>query len=91
MAFRPDPSVNGSSATLRSPSEINFSTFPWCLEFWYHVFGTDVGSLKVEDSNDSIVWSRSNSNDRNWHLAQVDMATNTPVLHICDPPPRNES
>ncbi|XP_070566390.1 MAM and LDL-receptor class A domain-containing protein 1-like [Ptychodera flava] len=50
-----------------------------CLEFWYHMYGSDIGELNVysQTSNQlsNLLWSRSGDFGDRWNLAQVSLAT----------------
>lgn len=54
-----DPRKQGDIARLISPS-YTASPVESCLEFWYHMYGTDTGTLNVyKDSTNTRVWTKS--------------------------------
>ena len=63
---------NGDRARLRSDWFI--LTQELCLQFWYHMYGKDVGSLnvliKIKDS-ETKVWSQQGNQGDQWIHAQV--------------------
>ena len=48
---------------------------PWCLEFYYHMYGNDIGSLSVyvreDNGQEALVWERSGNQGNAWHRASV--------------------
>lgn len=47
---------------------------PRCLTFWYHMYGSGMGSLNVL-RNDTQVWTRSGDQGNSWHRAEIDIGT----------------
>ena len=47
----------------------------WCMEFYYHMYGNAVGSLKVyikdHDGHEELSWTRSGNQGNAWHRALV--------------------
>ncbi|XP_078695273.1 scavenger receptor cysteine-rich domain-containing protein DMBT1-like [Branchiostoma floridae x Branchiostoma belcheri] len=68
MYIETSSSVAGAVARLRSPTISDIGWF--CLQFAYHMYGTDIGELRVRVGS-SIEWSRSNNQGNSWHLASV--------------------
>ncbi len=69
------------SAILTSPS-INLSTENAArLNFDYHMYGLNMGSLKVEASKDgsswTTLWTKSGNQGNTWHNASVDISVYT--------------
>ncbi|XP_072182121.1 MAM and LDL-receptor class A domain-containing protein 1-like [Diadema setosum] len=65
----------GDSATLTSPA-VEPGTY--CLQFWYHMFGSAMGSLNVHiqpngTTSRSLAWSHSGDSDDVWHSGTVDL------------------
>ncbi|XP_020625530.1 uncharacterized protein LOC110062928 [Orbicella faveolata] len=66
----------GDKARLQSGWFIN--TQELCLQFWYHMFGKDVGSLNIyiqrnASGSETKVWSQKGHMGDNWIFAQVPM------------------
>ncbi|XP_019616108.1 PREDICTED: deleted in malignant brain tumors 1 protein-like [Branchiostoma belcheri] len=68
MYIETSSSVAGAVARLLSPTISDSGWF--CLQFAYHMYGTDIGELRVRVGS-SIEWSRSNNQGNSWHLASV--------------------
>jgi len=66
------PHKAGESAVLASSLiEAGKAT---CVQFWYHMKGKDIGSLKVYiQTNESrtLVWKRTGEQGNNWNFGQV--------------------
>ena len=45
-----------------------------CLTFYYHMYGSDMGTLKVL-LNDKVIWQLDGNQGNQWHIATV------PILH----------
>eukprot|EP00058_Branchiostoma_floridae_P007724 XP_002593212.1 hypothetical protein BRAFLDRAFT_120140 [Branchiostoma floridae] len=56
----------GNIARLVSPTI--FDNGWYCLQFAYHMYGTDINQLRVLVGS-SVVWSLSNNRGTSWHLA----------------------
>jgi hypothetical protein len=56
------PRLKGESAILAT-SPFQPTTAAWCLSFWYHMYGSDMGSLNVyfdqEGNRGDAIWSKS--------------------------------
>ena len=66
------PRVSGDNAKLRSPS-LKFSG-NMCLGFFYHMYGSNIGSLKVS-INGKEVFSRSGNKGNTWLKASVTISS----------------
>ena len=66
------PRVSGDNAKLNSPS-LKFSG-NMCLGFFYHMYGSDIGSLKVS-INGKEVFSRSGNKGNTWLKASVTISS----------------
>ena len=65
------PRKREDDAKLYSPP----LTFPghMCLEFYYHMSGTAIGSLKVT-INEKVVFSRSGDREDKWYKASINVS-----------------
>ena len=65
----------GDKAVLTSP-EISTGPGKYCLDFWYHMYGADIGSLNVHllygDQN-QILWDLSGNQGNMWNRALVNI------------------
>ena len=66
------PRVQGDNAKLKSPP-LKFSG-TLCLSFYYHMYGSDIGSLKVS-FNGKDVFSRSGNKGNTWLKASVSISS----------------
>ena len=66
------PRVQGDNAKLKS-RPLKFSG-TMCLSFYYHMFGSDIGSLKVS-INGKEVFSRSGNKGNAWLKASVSISS----------------
>ena len=66
------PRVKGDNAKLKSPS-LKF-TGNMCLSFYYHMYGSDIGSLNVS-INSKQVFSRSGNKGNQWFKASVTISS----------------
>ena len=64
------PRQQGDSAKLNSP-ELQFSG-NMCLKFYYHMYGTDTGTLNVNISGNSV-FSASGEKGDEWLIATIDV------------------
>ena len=74
------PVTAGKKARLASPTYS--STTGKCLSFWYHMYGSSIGTLNVKIKRYFIGrpfyylrWSRSGNHGNRWRIAQVLTAT----------------
>ena len=46
-----------------------------CFMFYYHMYGKDIGELNIYENSvkrqETLIWSRAGSVDRNWHKAVI--------------------
>lgn len=70
------PKKTGDRAQLISP--IGQPDDGRCLEFWYHMYGTDIGSLNVyllmnltNGPSQNMIWSRGSNFGDMWRKAQI--------------------
>lgn len=67
------PARQGDNAKLASPVVSN-GNGDYCLSFWFHMYGADIGSLNVhivDSTGDNTVWSRSGDQGNSWFKAVV--------------------
>ena len=64
------PRQQGDNAKLNSP-KLQFSG-NMCLQFFYHMYGGDMGELKVE-VNGVNVFSKSGDQGNTWHELKKDL------------------
>ncbi|OQV11949.1 MAM and LDL-receptor class A domain-containing protein 2 [Hypsibius exemplaris] len=78
------------TARFKSPL-VSFDTQPRCLRFWYHIFGPDIGYLKVirllGNSDgwqaEHLIWSRFSADEgKVWQLGQADVFLDGPQNHV---------
>ncbi|XP_041658947.1 MAM and LDL-receptor class A domain-containing protein 1 [Cheilinus undulatus] len=70
------PSVKGSTAQLKSSLLPPADDEGYCFTFWYHMFGSTVGSLKVllqtaGDKEKTLVWQKSGNQGDEWQPVQI--------------------
>jgi len=54
------------------------------FEFWYFMFGSQIGTLELVLNNSNVVWSLSGKQENSWLLAEVQLpAGNYLVGDIC--------
>lgn len=71
------PRVPGDVARLQSTQFAASTT--QCLHFWYHMYGSGIGTLNVyvvTASGNQTVWSMSGNQANTWHSAQVAVSSN---------------
>ena len=62
----------GQRARLQSkPYQLYYKA---CLTFYYHMYGSDMGTLKIL-LNDQVVWRLDGNQGDQWHIANI------PILH----------
>lgn len=47
-----------------------------CLQFWYHMNGSDIGALNVirkTKHGEKVIWSMNGQQGDQWHLGQVEL------------------
>lgn len=66
-----NPRKDGDKAILRSPHLIMSGSV--VMKFRYHMYGPDIGSLKVL-ANDKQMWSKAFINKNEWQEARVDLS-----------------
>ena len=79
------PRRPGQKAWLVS-KQIGFST-PMCLNFYYHMYGTQIGSLNVYVKTgvalpSTPVWTKSQNQGQMWNLAQATIQATTQPYRV---------
>lgn len=75
------PRSRGDKARLISPT--NPATAGSCVEFWYHMYGTDVGTLNVFARTGSTlprrpIWSENGNQGNAWKVARKTIVSTQP-------------
>ena len=75
------PREPGDYAVLQS--KLFLSSKERCLQFYYHMYGDHIGTLKVTYSptilsNDVTIWEKSQNQGNQWHLARVNLSSQLP-------------
>ncbi|XP_046883115.1 MAM and LDL-receptor class A domain-containing protein 1-like [Hypomesus transpacificus] len=59
-----------------------------CVSFWYHIYGTSIGSLKFITKQagepESVVWMRSGTQGHKWRFADLTFSSDTPIQFILE-------
>ena len=76
-----EPREPGDYAVLQS--KLFLSSKERCLQFYYHMYGDHIGTLKVIYSPDILnsnvtIWEKSQNQGDQWHLARVNLAFQLP-------------
>ncbi|XP_071956926.1 MAM and LDL-receptor class A domain-containing protein 2-like [Antedon mediterranea] len=70
------PRTNGDVAQLYSPT-YKARAGSVCLEFWYHMYGPNIGSLNIYQQKNGIVssvlWSKSSNEGIIWNIDQLSL------------------
>ena len=62
-----------------TPDQVDWSSFqskPLAVSsvvFYYHMYGSTMGELRVTDAAGEVVWSLSGDQGNSWHAATVDV------------------
>nr|XP_034302445.1 blastula protease 10-like isoform X2 [Crassostrea gigas] len=67
------PVPTGAKFQYESPY---ISAGPKCLKFWYHMYGSDMGTLSVL-RNETQLWTKTGDQGDTWHWAEIDIGTST--------------
>ena len=78
------PRSRGDKARLISPT--NPATTGSCLEFWYHMYGTDIGTLNVyarvgNTLPTRALWSENGNQGNVWKIARTTIS-NTQAFEV---------
>ena len=74
------PAQSGYKALLQSSLFSATASYGTCFEFWYHMYGRDIGTLNiyahVTESNDTILlWTQSGNKGDQWLYGRVNIKT----------------
>ncbi|XP_052581213.1 apical endosomal glycoprotein isoform X1 [Peromyscus californicus insignis] len=69
-----DPPARGQGALLLTRPQVPLVPKE-CLSFWYHLYGPQIGTLRLamkkDGEEDTLLWSRSGTHGNRWHQAWV--------------------
>ncbi|XP_030849653.1 MAM and LDL-receptor class A domain-containing protein 2 [Strongylocentrotus purpuratus] len=74
------PRLIGENARLLSGSLRSTRGQPYCLSLWFHMFGSDIGSLAVyirdtDGSNENLIWTKSRTQANEWRNGHYTFST----------------
>nr|XP_042908894.1 MAM and LDL-receptor class A domain-containing protein 2 [Parasteatoda tepidariorum] len=75
--------AKGNTAKLRSPKLPMNLPHGSCFSFWYHMFGSHVGSFSVEiqnDYSDQVLWTRKGTQGNQWLFAEINTVFSTDFI-----------
>ncbi|KAK7478151.1 hypothetical protein BaRGS_00030598 [Batillaria attramentaria] len=77
----PGPGDNaGLESTHLTPN------YAYCLDFWYHMYGTSIGSLNIrlkeKGSVGAPIWTKTGPSEQMWHHAQIDIAAQPAAFSV---------
>ncbi|XP_013393210.1 MAM and LDL-receptor class A domain-containing protein 2-like, partial [Lingula anatina] len=76
------PRVQGDIARLITTS-MAVGSSDSCIQFWYHMYGADTGSLRVyKDTTANKLWELSGDQGNSWQRAEVDVPAGAPYKII---------
>ncbi|CAL9689267.1 unnamed protein product [Knipowitschia caucasica] len=59
-----------------------------CVSFWYHIFGSSIGSLKFitkyPGEEETVVWMRSGTQGNKWRFADLTFRSDKPIQFIIE-------
>lgn len=83
-----NPRKPGDKARLLSPAvdPTVFMTRQFCFQFWYNMFGIEMGTLNVYQLTSgstapSIIWSKTGQQGQWWRQASVNL-TSTEIFYV---------
>ncbi|CAO2598281.1 Apical endosomal glycoprotein [Lemmus lemmus] len=69
-----DPPAHGQGALLLTRPQVPLAPKE-CLSFWYHLYGPQIGTLRLamrkDGEEDTLLWSRLGTHGNRWHQAWV--------------------
>ncbi|KAM7316659.1 hypothetical protein ACRRTK_024390 [Alexandromys fortis] len=69
-----DPPARGQGALLLTRPQVPLAPKE-CLSFWYHLYGPQIGTLRLamrkDGEEDTLLWSRLGTHGNRWHQAWV--------------------
>ena len=85
------PQTQGDKARLVGPN-FSQSSSPKCLQFWYHMYGSSIGFLRVfakwgaGNQSEALVWRLNGLQGNQWNFGRVSVSRNTAYrVGICLP------
>ncbi|XP_072182118.1 MAM and LDL-receptor class A domain-containing protein 1-like [Diadema setosum] len=77
------PRVKGDFARLLSGALRPTAGEPYCFSFYYHMYGTSIGSLTIfmrdaDGSNEEVIWIKQGNQANEWLLGQRNIITTDP-------------
>lgn len=54
---------------------------PRCLSFWYHMYGSDMGTLSVS-RNGTQLWTKTGDQGNTWHWVQMNVGTSSQTFKV---------
>ena len=80
------PRIKGDTAILQSKLYPR-TTHGRCLQFYYHMYGEDMGTLKVIQSflvgdDDKVLFEKSSDQGNQWILARVQVKASTSPYRV---------
>ena len=89
------PRLPGDKASLMSPLLGKSSSIGKCFTFWYHMYGSDIGTLQIyinsvgTTAGKKLLWSLSDSKESNtWYNGKVNVGTTNETYQVlinCSP------
>ena len=82
------PRSNGDKAIVTSPQYRRPITNFCQMTFWYHMYGSTIGTLNVHvyyNSLDRVFWTRKGNQNNTWHSATISLprSTVTTAFTVC--------
>ncbi|XP_052711456.1 MAM and LDL-receptor class A domain-containing protein 1-like isoform X3 [Crassostrea angulata] len=72
------PVPSGALFQFESPY---FLGGPRCLSFWYHMYGSDMGTLSVS-RNGTQLWTKTGDQGNTWHWIQMNVGTSSQTFKV---------
>ncbi|XP_066300036.1 MAM and LDL-receptor class A domain-containing protein 1-like [Branchiostoma lanceolatum] len=77
------PRQPNDKARLQTPMYL--ATPASCFQFWYHMYGANIGTLNVylkTGSSNTLLWTKSGDNDDVWRLGYVTVSSPNDVFQV---------
>lgn len=75
------PQLTGQKARLLSPTYSRTNLIGDCFKFWYHLYGSSIGTLNIWLRQNNLLtknlWSRSSDFGNNWRLGHITIVSDT--------------
>uniref|UniRef100_K1QQ94 MAM and LDL-receptor class A domain-containing protein 1 n=1 Tax=Magallana gigas TaxID=29159 RepID=K1QQ94_MAGGI len=72
------PVPSGALFQFESPY---FLGGPRCMSFWYHMYGSDMGTLSVS-RNGTQLWTKTGDQGNTWHWVQMNVGTSSQTFKV---------